>query len=285
MDLLSPDVLVTVFENLGIVDSTSVRRVCRLYFCLATEVSRRPFLLSDIGRPDQIVNAFKARIQTSPTTGFCFHTGDLSSDEFKDTLTCRMPPGIELIGAGTSDLQATNAAGEMVCCSDDDTVALTLGHFPEAHIKSFALSVEECAQIKNGADCTAMEEILGMGAVIFVLLCSGQGTQYIEDVVNKLQSNNRDAAIIGGLSYDQLIQVSNSHVNVVNDGIVGVAMAGNVPLTALVSRGTAAISPTYEVTAGDYMEENKVSQTTHTLVHSMPSSHEFFQRRRGKLAH
>jgi hypothetical protein len=229
MDLITPDVLVSVFENLGIVDSTNLSRVCRLYFCLATEASRLPFLKTTLGAPSEIMASFKEHIPASPTTGFIFHTGDLASDDFMDTLTCDMPPGIELIGAGTSDLQATNAAGEMMCCNTDDTVAMTLGHFPEAQIKSFSLSVEECELVKQGADCAALDEILGMGAVVFVVLCSGQGTQYIEEVVSKLQENNKDAAIIGGLSYDQLIQVSNSHVNVVNDGIVGMAMAGNVP--------------------------------------------------------
>lgn len=56
----------------------------------------------------------------------------------------------------------------------------------------------------------------------------------------------------------QVIQMSSGSLEVSSNGIVVLAFAGNVPVTALVSRGCVAVSEVYQITdAGGCEHSNK----------------------------
>ena len=79
----------------------------------------------------------RSRLLTRPSMAILFCTGNMMASKVQQLVKEELPRDVQLIGAHTSSLQATNADTKMECCEEEDKVALMLGHFPEAECKAF----------------------------------------------------------------------------------------------------------------------------------------------------
>lgn len=280
---LSFDVVFSVLENLSTQSLADVSCVSHLFMLLVHEVQRRPMLISDISGTDDIMLKLRQRLLTKPTIAIMFSSGDLQSPAIKAMVQNQLPPNVQLIGAHTNALQATNSDTQMECCEEEDKVALMLGHFPEAECKAFFLSYDVCEKAaSNGVEelqkaGLSMEKKWG----VFMLLSCGQASRYAEDIINLLQASDASAALMGGIAGQQVIQMSGGLLEVNSNGIVVLAFAGNVPVTALVSRGCVPVSQVYHISKAGKLHTlayHMISQKhMKTMQHNLQYSCEYIQ--------
>ena len=147
------DVLFSVLENLCAESLGRASCTSHLFMLLVNEAQRRPMLISDISKPEDIIVKLRQRLPTKPTIAIMFSSGDLRSPAIRHLVQDQLPPNVQLIGAHTSTLQATSAENTMESCEGDGKVALMVGHFPEAECKSFFLPYVVCQKAKKRAGC------------------------------------------------------------------------------------------------------------------------------------
>jgi len=164
------------------------------------------------------------------------------------SLVPRLPKGLELVGAACSEVVETKDGA--VRTWEGNGATLALGRFPEAEVRSFLLK-EMPAQL-GAAEFNGAAEA---GWKVFVLYPCGRGTRFVEQLIEKLQRAHPDAAIIGGIvTGEQVFRMSGGGVEAAAHGVAGLMFRGNVPLTALVTRGCAPLSSPYTIAAAQSPE-------------------------------
>lgn len=272
---LPRDVIVAAFDLLGAQDLAASGVASRLLFLLVTEVQRRPTLVTEVGTPSEVLKALGGRLMATPTMGLVFGTSALG-DDVLGLLSRRLPVGCDVVGAVSGELQALVPAcaadaegrraagrGATVLRSErsSDRVALMLGSFPEAVTHAFHMPVEKCVEISNAAGDAAASALLqrhGLPAgeewkTILVLVSAGSLYSHgsarvnLERILKAFQHGRPGTAIIGGIAPSQLLILSRGRARLESGGVVGLALKGDVPLTALVSRGCTPLSPPLRV--------------------------------------
>ena len=171
----------------------------------------------------------------APTMGILFSQQALQKKTLVD-LAESLPYQMELVGGAMSVVAGTDPSGALTQTNLQRTqqrsldVGLTLGRFPEATVKSFC--------IPGGRDWEAQLEAQGMlqeGWKVFLVIARHRATA---DIVERLQSAHPKAAIIGGMATGEtLYRIRQREVQELDEGVVGLMFAGDVPLAAFVSRG------------------------------------------------
>lgn len=271
---LARDVIVTTLSKLSAVDLSAASVASRFLLLVASEAQRLPMLVTEVGSPQVVLSALGRRLSATPTMGFLFGTGNLEDSSISHILSERLPPGCHVIGAESAELQAlVNAravsvdgsdvgkmegakeasATDLRHISEPGQVAVMLGSFPDAVAHSFYLPMNVCTDIARAYDDAAALECLqrlgypaGPEWKTIVLIVSG-GRFRIDParIVKAFQCGSRHTAIIGGIAGAQILLHARGRTHVHNQGIVGLALRGDVPLTALVSRGCIPLSPPF----------------------------------------
>jgi len=269
---LPRDALVASLELLGATDLSKLAGVSRLFFLITGEVRRRPSLVTKVGLPSDVMRAISQELTATPTLGFLFSTGDMRKGDIPKMLAERMPLSCDIIGARTSELQAlvqserrprpaqaaadpTASPGrpsgtQLETCREPGRVAMQLGSFPDATAQSFHMSDDICERIA-GADTEAAAQVLlreagyPVGPEWKTIVLIASSTDALESVINAFQRGHPGTAILGGIAEDQLLIHSRGTTKIKTDGIAGLALQGDVPLTALVSRGCSALTKAF----------------------------------------
>lgn len=252
-ELLARDVLLSAVSCLAASDLAQVARVSRLFLLLVLEVQRQPSLIADVGPVEKVLSQIGSRLVATPTIGFLFGIQDLKRPEVTQKITEKLPPGCHIIGAASYELQALvppdrEGATQLQVTEDAQDISLMLGSFPEAVAQSFYITGSQCHEIsvaRSTADAHNLVQKYGFptGAEwkTVVLIMSGStlqsGRLNPEKVIGAFQRGSHETAIIGGAAGRQLLLFSRGVCNVMDGGIVGLALKGDVPLTAMVSRG------------------------------------------------
>lgn len=252
---LPRDVLVTSMGLLGALDLSRAGTASRLFLLVACEVQKRPELVIEVGSPEDVLASVGQRLVSTPTMGFLFGTGDLSTPGVAKALAQRLPVGCQLVGASTDMLQALVPSvaahdGEKVQIStklrqvaDRGQMTLMLGSFPDANVRAFHLPLDFCQQVSKAGSVAAAAKMLSKRDIptgdewktIVLLPCQCQFDPM--QVLKPYQRMCPNAAIIGGVAGDQLLVHTFGRTRLYQSGVAGLAMRGEVPLTALVSRG------------------------------------------------
>ena len=107
------DVVFAVLEMLSSATQGACSSVSHLFFLLVNEVQRRPMLISDVGMIGEIMPKLRQKLLTKPAIAIMFSTGDLASPAVKEMIHKQLPHDIQLIGAHTHAVQATNSDCKM----------------------------------------------------------------------------------------------------------------------------------------------------------------------------
>lgn len=270
----SRDMIVAALDLLSAADLSAAAASSRLLLLLVREVQRKPSIVTEVGLPNDVCSALKRRLAATPTLGFVFGTGDLKDGSLARVLSTSLPPGCHIIGARSQELQAlvldedpAASPGEALVATppratslrhvagnrrEAGKVTLMLGSFPDAIAQSFFLSLELCSELcgadGDGAALAILQERrlpVGPEWKTIVLIVSSVTMQQRIDperIVKAFQRGSRSTAVIGGIAEEQILLHSRVHTRVKDSGIVGLALRGDVPLTALVSRGCLPVS-------------------------------------------
>jgi len=256
---LASDTQVAVLEALSAADLSRAAVASRLLFLLAKEVQRRPTLVVDVGAPSEVFARLRQRLVATPTIGFLFGTGVFEQSGVTSVLPKCLPPTCHIIGAETEELQAlvpsTSAAKgpatELRGVTQRGQLAAMLGSFPDAVAQSFHISNQVGVELAAARDDTALAEALkrhhlpcGPDWGTIVLIVGRLSRDCDPEVILKgVQRCCPNAAILGGIAGNKLLRHAHGRTTIKEVGIVGMALKGNVPLTALVSRGCSPMTP------------------------------------------
>jgi len=244
---LDPEILLQALEQMTGPQQTRAAATCKLFAVIVDEIARTTsFMTSAVGSFASVSADLDLRLEAPPTLGVCFtvhEQTEASGCGHLSSLARRLPPHLELVGghmavvAGTDVTTRALVQSNTVCphSGPRHEVGLSLGRFPEAKCRSFA--------VDDRTDWRVQLQSQGaLDAGWKVMLVIGLHRE-LEDIVSELQQHNPEAAIIGGIATgSQLYRIKHQKVTVLDGGVVGLMFSGDVPLAAFVSRGARALA-------------------------------------------
>ncbi|OLQ08429.1 hypothetical protein AK812_SmicGene8097 [Symbiodinium microadriaticum] len=301
---LSHDVLLSSLTLLSACDLAQVANCSRLFLLLSLDASKRPSLVAAMGSPEEVSRKLRQSLAARPSLGFIFgpsapRGSKAEARERVKKLLDGLPPECQIVGAATSDAQALVAPSDNTQetvmrdqeSSSELEISLMLGAFPAAVAHSFYLSPEVCQDTfqldgpelaKKLADC-GVPEGPEWGTVVLILGDRFQHRGFDpERFVAILQQRCPKAGIIGGIVGDPLLLRRGGRLQEHRSGALGLALRGDVPLTAMVSRGCRSIFQGFHTSMEAVMEPGDCEDPTEpehylvipTLVDSGGARHE-----------
>lgn len=244
---LEPNLIHKALRCLGARERTRARRVCKLFSVLVDEIhSETPCLAATIADDDDVLSVLEPQLQAPPTTGFLLTNSRLTAERAR-AIAQRLPPSLHLLAAHAESLVGTDVTGNLESTSSPGKTALTLMATPEVEVNSLLLPfdnvhgppgvswIDMCAPMlstQGAIDCEPWN-------VIVVTGCGGSGAQALAHVTRLLQEAHPAATIIGGVAMGAaLVRAYGGRVERTRDGVGALMFRGNVPLSAVVCRGT-----------------------------------------------
>ena len=276
---LDPELILEALATLPARDQAKARLTCKLFHVLVAEIARTTtFMKGHYGSAGEIgfFDEVNSHLETAPSMGILFSENTLPEAFIEEHVQKYLPYPMELVGGDMSVVAGTKAdTGELKQSGDrpgeraaPDTIGLTLGHFPEATVKSFAIDVS-----KSG---TWQEQLQAEGAMaegwkVFLVIARHRETP---DIIDHLQNAHPSAAIIGGMATGSaLYRIKKGEVDLIeNQGVVGLMFSGDVPLAAFVSRGARSLCDGHYTFNGGVDVQGGGEEMNHTLITHLTST-------------
>jgi len=242
---------------------THLRASARLWTVLVAEHEQaHPSFTTVVGALPTLVAQAKLHCSATPSVGFLFSASGSGPAKLSKALAA-LPSNCQIVGGGspypfTGHDQVIARAG-----GPDEDAVLTLLSLPEAHAHVFMAEngdLDAANNLLTGGRSMVRHEILGLNPKIdykMFVVTPGQGAKHIELLLQALQESHPRAAIVGGVFSrnvfcwkDGVLQTPGGAGK--DEGIVGMALWGNVPLQAVVSRGVVPRSPACKVADWEY---------------------------------
>ena len=242
---LEPELILQALSTLSASDQARARHTCKLFAIIVDEIARTTsFMASVVGPMSTAVSDLSPMLEAQPTMGILFTKDEESEGSLAD-LARKLPYHCEVVGGDMSVVAGTDVSGTLVQSNDMQRgaavrgaaeAALSLGRFPEATVRSFAVDASK------GDDFRAQlqaEGALEPGWKVFLVV---PRMNEADEVVELLQQAHPEAAVIGGIATgNALYRVRHQTAELIDEGCVGLMFSGNVPLAAFVSRGARAL--------------------------------------------
>ncbi len=218
-------------------------------------LSTRPSLEAAIA---EVVDTALAGLAHPPDLGLVFISSAFASDypRVLPLLRERLPD-IPLIGCGGGGVIGQDHTGvessETVEIERDIGLSLTLAYLPGVTIEDFYLSLEDLPDLDSPPD--RWVEKLGVNPADdpqFILLADPLMTG-ITDCLQGLDYAYPSAPKVGGLSSGTVLNGSSLFCGdrTVSQGVVGLALSGNIQLDTIVAQGCRPIGKPYRVASGE----------------------------------
>ena len=236
---LDLEIVSVILHTLVAHDQAAAVRVCKLFALIIGEADKERSFLSSASADGlhELMAALQPKLVAPPSLGILFangHSGTSKAELRK--LVRALPPRMHLVGGAAMTVVGVDPTRSVFCSNargGGSSIALTLGHFPEAEAGSFF--------VKPGSIESQLTEhgALEPGWKVFVVMAvGGMGHRSVQDVLTQLSDAHPDAVIIGGFATGRWLCRAHAHrLEVITSGVVGMMFRGNVPLTALVCKG------------------------------------------------
>ncbi|MFM7428224.1 MAG: FIST N-terminal domain-containing protein [Elainella sp.] len=215
-------------------------------------LSTRPSLEAAV---NEVVSQVEHQLQGSPDLALVFISSAFAS-EFS-----RLVPLLQerialpaLIGCSGGGVVGVDAAGQVQEVEGKAALSLTLAHLPGVDVRPFHLSALDLPDLDSPPD--AWTELLGVSAQSrpqFVLLASPTSPG-ISELLQGLDFAYPESVKVGGLAGVNALSGGSGlfcNQEFYQDGIVGVALSGNIVLDTIVAQGCRPIGQSYRVAAAE----------------------------------
>jgi small ligand-binding sensory domain FIST len=211
-------------------------------------MSTRPSLESAVR---EVTEQLKAEFDGVPDLGLLFISSSFTS-EFPRLLPLLqeiwpMPNVVGCSGGGVVGMAADNTPQEI---ENSPALSLSVASLPDVEVHTFYLSGDELPDLDSPpADWTELIGVPPEAGPQFILMADPFSSN-VNDLLQGLDFAYPEAVKVGGLaSVDSFNRVSGLFCNdtLYNEGMVGVAMSGDVVLDAIVAQGCRPIGHPYEV--------------------------------------
>lgn len=217
----------------------------------ASALSTRPFLEAAVA---EVVELAQASLNAKADLGLVFISAAFTS-EFSRLMPLLQEklPGVPLVGASGGGVIGVTSRGKAREVEGEPALSLTLAALPDVEVKTFHLEASSFPDL-DGAP-TAWEQLIGVPIADqphFILLADAFSAK-INDFLQGLDFAYPGAAKVGGLAATGTGNNSglfcDRHWH--REGIVGVALSGNIVLETIVAQGCRPIGRPYWVAAGE----------------------------------
>lgn len=215
-------------------------------------LSTRPSLEAAV---DDVVQKAQAALIGAPDVGFVFIAAAFASEysRLMPLLQERLP-NIPLIGCGGTGVVGTTGKAQPQEIEGEPAIALTLATLPGVTVESFHLTAEQLPDLDSSPD--AWVELIGVPIADqpqFILLAD-QSFSKINDLLQGLDFAYPGSVKVGGIASASTNDGSGGlfcDYRLKREGVVGLALSGNVVLETIVAQGCRPIGQPYWVTEGE----------------------------------
>lgn len=217
----------------------------------ASFLSTRPSLEAAIA---EVVQQTQSALQTSPDLALIFISSAFASEYSRlMPLLQEHLPGVPLVGCGGSGITGMDGQGTPREMEGEPALTLMLASLPEVHVHTFHLSSEDLPDLDSSP--TAWVDVIGISPdeqPQFVLL-GDPSFGRLNDLLQGLDFAYAGSTKIGGLISGSITNSGGIFCDdyLHQEGMVGVALSGNIVLDAIVAQGCRPIGQPYLVTEGE----------------------------------
>lgn len=159
-----------------------------------------------------------------------------------------------LIGCGGSGIIGMNSQDEPKELEEEPALSLSLAHLPDVDVHAFHIPVNDLPDLDSPPD--AWVELIGVAPEKqphFILLAE-PFIAGVNDLLQGLDFAYPGTSKVGGLASASAMGVPSGlfcNYKLYRDGIIGVALSGNIVIETIVAQGCRPIGQPYQVTACD----------------------------------
>lgn len=172
---------------------------------------------------------------------------DFDPKAFSDFLAGLLPCGF-LIGCNANGVIANDKEVEM-----EPAVSVLAMHLPGVKIHSFYMSAEDSHAMGKGADLINFLDIYPTDKPHFICLADPMSVD-ITNLLNMFNEGYKGLPVIGGLASGGVMRMPNwlsLNGQIYDEGVVGIAMAGEIEFDVIVSQGCRPIDRPYVITKAE----------------------------------
>lgn len=218
----------------------------------ANALSNRPSLEAAIA---EVVNRAQPSLKAGPDLGLIFISSAFASEYprviplLKEKLS--LPA---LIGCGGSGIIGMNPIGDVIELEGQPALSLSLAHLPDVNVHPFHIAADQLPDLDSAP--SAWVDLVGVAPQEqphFILL-SEPFSSGISDLLQGLDFAYPGSIKVGGLASSGAMGTQSGlfcNDRFYREGIVGVALSGNIVLDTIVAQGCRPIGQTYQVTKGE----------------------------------
>jgi small ligand-binding sensory domain FIST len=218
----------------------------------ANALSTRPSLEAAIA---EVVKRAKLSLSAPPNLGLVFISSAFASEYSRVIpLLKENLPIPALIGCGGSGIIGMNPIGEAVELEEQPALSLSLAHLPDVNVHPFHLAADQLPDLDSPP--SAWVDLVGVAQEKqphFILLAEPFASG-ISDLLQGLDFAYPGSSKVGGLASSGAMGTQSGlfcNNRFYREGIVGVALSGNIVLETIVAQGCRPIGQTYQVTKGE----------------------------------
>jgi len=238
-------------------------------------ISNRLSLESAIADVTERINQ---QLSASPDLGFLFISSAYASEypRLVPLILEKLPISV-LIGSGGGGIIGIDADNQAQEIEGNPALSLTVAHLPGVNVQAFQISGDQIPDLDSAAQ--AWTDLTGVSPEQqpnFILLADPFFSK-VNDLLEGLDFAYPKAKKIGGLASAMAMGMQtglfyhspdNQDTALIREGMVGVALSGNIEVDAIVAQGCRPVGPQYQVTQGErnvltevaQVEENGVEQ-------------------------
>jgi len=218
----------------------------------ANALSTRPSLEAAIA---EVVKRAQLPLTSAPDLGLVFISSAFASEYsrviplLKEKL---LVPA--LIGCGGSGIIGMNPIGEVIELEGQPALSLSLAHLPDVKVHPFHITADQLPDLDSPP--SAWVDLVGVAPQEepdFILLAEPFSSG-ISDLLQGLDYAYPGSSKVGGLASSDTMGTSFGlfcNNRFYREGIVGLALSGNIVLETIVAQGCRPIGKTYQVTKGE----------------------------------
>ncbi|RUT09573.1 hypothetical protein DSM106972_000670 [Dulcicalothrix desertica PCC 7102] len=219
----------------------------------ANALSTRPSLEAAV---NEVVEKATSQLTHEPHLGLVFISSAFTSEYSRllPLLAQKLSVPV-LIGCSGGGIVGTNAQNQTQELEAEPALALTLAYLPDVNVQAFHITLDELPDLDSSPD--AWVDFIGVPAnpVPKFILFSGTFSTGVNDLLQGLDFAYPGSVTLGGQASgsggfgSRVALFYNGKMH--RDGLVGVALSGNIVVDTIVAQGCRPIGEPLQVTRGD----------------------------------
>ncbi len=208
-----------------------------------------------------VTERIQQQLSGSPDLGFLFISSAYASEypRLVPLIREKLPISV-LIGSGGGGIVGIDEENQAQEIEGNPALSLTVAHLPEVNIQGFHISADQIPDLDSAA--SAWTDLTGVAPEEdpdFILLADPFFSK-VNDLLEGLDFAYPNAKKVGGLASAMTMGMqtglfyetaSEETMALVKEGIVGVALSGNIEMDAIVAQGCRPVGPQYQITQGE----------------------------------